>query len=131
MSYLKILYSNAIAHLDPTIEMGEVKGIFIPIFGNTNKLIGKTLSADPGIKGGSKYGSQKKIDTVVVRNSCEILNKLPMPFRPYVAMVIACNTIAIESLCHDQLLLGKESINYFYGNSCNSSHLSCIEAEKL
>ena len=111
MRYLNVFNSASVEHIYPAVEQGKVKGILATVTLHTHELSGSSLTAYRSIERGSEDGGQKHIDAVLSRRSCEVLYDLKVPVRPYLEVVVVCQTVRVEPLCKVDVLIGKHRVD--------------------
>ena len=124
--YLKILDTDPVAHIDPSVEKVEVEGVFPVLNGNFNELICESLAANLGVEWGSEYGSQEKVDAVFIRHPCEVFDDFPVLFTPNGYVVVVSQGVAMEPLGEDEILLGEDGVNNVYSDDMLTLYLAGI-----
>ena len=70
-----------------------------------------TTSSYHSVERRCEYGGQKQVDAVLDRYSCEVFYDSPVLLAPYGNAVVVSQTVAVEPLCEQKLLLGQYCVN--------------------
>ena len=106
VSDLKILDSDSVTHIYPSVKKVEVEGILAVFNGYTNELVGESFAANLSVEGRSEGGGEKKVNTVLMCHTCEVFYDLPVLFAPYLYVIILSKRVAVEPL--------SEKVNNFF-----------------
>ena len=124
VSDLKVLDSDSVAHIHPSVDEVEVEGVFTVLNGYTDELVGESLAAYLGVERRSEGGGEKEVDAVSMSGSCKVLNDLPVLLAPYLYVVVVCEGVAVEPLGEDELLLGEGCVYEVDGEGVNGLYLA-------
>ena len=107
MGYLKVLDTNSVAHIHPSVKKLEVEGVSAVCSLYTNELGRESLAANRGVKRKGENRGEKHIYAALDRHSCKVFYDLPMPLRPNRDIIILGKAVGVEPLGVHKLLLGK------------------------
>ena len=107
MRHFEIFDSAASAHIYPSVELVEAELVAVLCLFDIDKLNGRSLSPDFGIKRRSKKRSKNEIDSVIRGVPDIVFNYIPVLFAENIDFIICRKAVAVKPHSAHKFLLRK------------------------